>query len=138
MEVKFKFPREAQWEKAARGTNNCKYPWGDKEPGKTLANFASNAGKTSPVGSYPEGASPYGLLDMAGNVREWCQDWYDAKYYLAPPYKNPTGPKVGIKSVLRGCCWGSGAVFLRCADRYGALPSFRGVIVGIRLCQDNK
>lgn len=136
MGVRFKLPTEAQWEKAARGTDENIYPWGDKEPDKTLANFASHVGKSVPVGSYPGGVSHYGLWDMAGNVWEWCQDWYDGNYYPAAPRDNPPGPPSGISRVMRGGCWSSGGIFLRCAARNGVAPSFRGIIVGFRLSLD--
>ncbi|UCH94555.1 MAG: SUMF1/EgtB/PvdO family nonheme iron enzyme [Candidatus Aminicenantes bacterium] len=131
----FKLPTEAQWEKAARGTGSRKYPWGKKKPDETLANFATNI--TTPVDSYPKGASPYGLLDMAGNVWEWCRDWYDENYYQSSPDKNPTGPKSGKDRVLRGGRWDVKAVSLRCANRVCGEPSVRSFYVGFRLSQDN-
>jgi formylglycine-generating enzyme required for sulfatase activity len=87
--LKFILPTEAQWEEAACGNDQRKYPWGSKEPYIGLANFNRNIGKTTPVGSYPEGASSYGLLDMAGNVWELCSDWYEAGYYKDSYQKNP-------------------------------------------------
>ena len=109
--VSFKLPTAAQWEKGARGMDERIYPWGNEIPDGTRANLADilfwnkyddsrKADKnvddgfveTSPVGSFPAGASPYGLLDMAGNVWEWCYDIYDSNYYSNSPYKNPTGP----------------------------------------------
>jgi formylglycine-generating enzyme required for sulfatase activity len=109
--IPFKLPTAAQWEKGARGTDERIYPWGNDIPDGTRANYADihfwkkyddsrKANKnvddgfieTSPVGSFPPGASPYGLMDMAGNVWEWCYDVYDGNYYTDSPYKNPAGP----------------------------------------------
>lgn len=99
-------PTEAQWEKAARGTDARLYPWGDKVPSKALANYGNLQGDTTLTGSYPDGASPYGVLDMAGNVREWTADWYDETYYKTSPQYNPTGPVAGYKRTARGSSWG--------------------------------
>jgi len=85
-------PSEAQWEKAARGTDARLYPWGDIFPSAQYANVGKSVGDTTQAGAYPAGASPYGVLDMAGNVYEWVQDWYAADYYSRSPYQNPQGP----------------------------------------------
>ena len=135
--LNFKLPSEAQWERAARGTEGYKYPWGNNEPDKNLANFNRNVGKTSPVGSYLKGASPYGLLDMAGNVWEWCSDWYKSDYYKDSPKENPTGAKSGADRVVRGGSWYDVARNLRCADRDGVRPADRDGNIGFRLSQDN-
>lgn len=100
-------PSEAQWEKAARGTNGQLYPWGDEwEPTACHRSrlTAGDALSTAPVDAYPMGASPYGCLDMVGNVWEWCLDWY-AESYAGLAARNPTGPNHGVSRVMRGGSW---------------------------------
>jgi formylglycine-generating enzyme required for sulfatase activity len=98
-----KLPTEAQWEKAARGTDARVYSWGNRWAENTSIH---SAGKTAPVGSCPAGTSPYGAFDLVGNVWQWCADWYDADYYATAPLVNPPGPATGTTRVLRGGSWG--------------------------------
>ncbi|MEI7989527.1 MAG: bifunctional serine/threonine-protein kinase/formylglycine-generating enzyme family protein [Chloroflexota bacterium] len=110
-------PTEAQWEKAARGEDGRKYSWGNETASCKLANYSVCAGDTKAVGSLADGASPYGVMDMSGNVWEWVNDWYGDNYYQTSPQKNPTGPDSGTVRVLRGGSWAYDSWYLRSAYR---------------------
>ncbi len=134
-----RLPTEAEWEKAASwdaaNERKRRFPWGNDFDRARCNTWESGIHGPCPVGQFPNGASAYGVLDLAGNVWEWCADWYDRGYYQRSPTHNPRGPETGTVRCLRGGSWLYSAANARGANRDRNYPEYRHGVYGFRVVQ---